>query len=238
MGFEEFFSKLQSGLTYIDEDINEEKAQKFYKYMNLLISWNEKVNLTAIVEPEEIITKHFVDSISISKFIKEGAKIIDVGTGAGFPGIPIAIYREDIDVVLLDSLNKRVNYLDVVCKDLRLNNVRTVHGRAEDFGQNKNYREIFDVAVSRAVASLNILLEYLLPFVKIKGNCLCMKGPKVSEEINDVEKALNVLGGRIEKVEKIEFDTMERYVVIVDKTGNTPEQYPRKAGVPSKKPIA
>ena len=206
--------------------------------MNLLISWNEKVNLTAIVEPEEIITKHFVDSISISKFIKEGAKIIDVGTGAGFPGIPIAIYREDIDVVLLDSLNKRVNYLDVVCKDLRLNNVRTVHGRAEDFGQNKNYREIFDVAVSRAVASLNILLEYLLPFVKIKGNCLCMKGPKVSEEINDVEKALNVLGGRIEKVEKIEFDTMERYVVIVDKTGNTPEQYPRKAGVPSKKPIA
>ena len=233
MNFDEFLKKLQIGLKYIDEDISEEKAKKLYVYMKLLISWNEKVNLTAIVEPDDIIMKHFVDSISVSKFIKEKAKVIDVGTGAGFPGIPLAIFRDDLNVVLLDSLNKRINFLNNVCKELNLDNIKTEHNRAEDFGNDKDYRESFDIAVSRAVGSLNILVEYLLPFVKIGGKCLCMKGPEVLVSKN----ALKILGGKIESIQKIEIRNMERNVVVIEKSRNTPKKYPRKAGIPSKKPI-
>ena len=166
---DEFFYKLQNQAQKIDINLTNKQLNEFYTYMNLLIEWNKNINLTAITEPEEIIKKHFIDSLTISKNIKKDSSIIDVGTGAGFPGIPLKIVREDINVVLLDALNKRLNFLNEVIKENELKNIETVHFRAEEIGKNKKYREKYDIATSRAVAQLNILAEYLLPLVKIGG---------------------------------------------------------------------
>lgn len=237
MEFEEFFFKLNKELNILNISMNQQKSEKLLKYMNLLVEWNEKMNLTAITEPNEIIVKHFVDSLSINKFIKNGIKLVDVGTGAGFPGIPIAICREDVEVVLIDSLNKRVNFLNEIINNIKLNNTKTIHGRAEDCGRNVELREMFDVATSRAVAPLNVLVEYLLPFVKIGGVCICMKGPNIKEELENAKKSIKIMGGIIEKIEKIEINNMERNILIIRKEQNTPKMYPRKAGIPSKNPI-
>ena len=206
--------------------------------MNLLLEWNEKINLTAIIEPREIILKHFVDSLTIAKYIKDDEKLIDVGTGAGFPGIPLSIVKENTDIVLLDSLNKRINFLEEVKENLKLENITTIHGRAEEFGKNKNEREKYDIAMSRAVASLNILLEYLLPLVKVGGRAICMKGSNI-EEIENAKNALEILGGKIEKIEEITLPNsdIKRNIIIVKKVKNTPSKYPRKPGTPSKEPI-
>ena len=206
--------------------------------MNYLIEWNEKINLTAITEPKDIILKHFVDSLTIYKYLEKDKKIIDVGTGAGFPGIPLSIIDDDNKYVLLDSLNKRINFLNEVIDKLNLNNVDTIHSRVEDFGRNKSYRESFDIAVSRAVAPLNILLEYLLPLVKVNGFCMCMKGPNEAE-IDEAKKAIEVLGGKIENIEKLLLpdSDMVRNLIIIYKVKNCPKAYPRKPGTPSKKPL-
>lgn len=238
MEFENFFCKMKEELSCIEIGINKEETRKFFEYMQLLLLWNEKINLTAITEPDEIVVKHFVDSLSINKYIGEGLKIIDVGTGAGFPGIPLAIYREDIKVTLLDSLNKRINFLNEVSDKLGLKSVYTNHGRAEDCGQDKKYRESYDIAVSRAVAPLNVLSEYLLPFVKVGGFCICMKGPNINEEIENTEKVIDMLGGKLDKIEKIRIKDMERNILIIKKIANTKNIYPRKAGIPSKKPLS
>jgi 16S rRNA (guanine527-N7)-methyltransferase len=166
-------------------DLSNDKAEKFYQYMEILIKWNENINLTAITEPNEVLQKHFVDSLTVLKDIKENSEIIDVGTGAGFPGIPIKIADESFKVTLLDSLNKRINFLDEVIKNLNLTNINTIHARAEEVGKNGKLREKFDVAISRAVAPLNVLVEYLLPFVKVNGVCICMKGSNTKEEISN-----------------------------------------------------
>ena len=158
--------------------------------MNLLLEWNEKINLTAITEPKEVILKHFIDSATIIKYIEDNMKVVDVGTGAGFPGIPLNIMNSKANYVLVDSLNKRINFLNEVINNLQLNNINTVHSRIEDFG--KDNKESFDIATSRAVASLNILLEYLLPLVKVGGICICMKGSNVKEEIGNSKKALEL----------------------------------------------
>lgn len=158
--------------------IPENEIEKFYQYMKLLLEWNEKINLTAITDESEIIRKHFIDSLTISKLIKEDTNVVDVGTGAGFPGMPLAITKK-VKVTLVDSLNKRINFLNIVKEAIELDNVNTVHGRAEEVGQNEKYREKFDYAVSRAVAPINVLLEYMLPLVKVGGYCLCMKGLKL-----------------------------------------------------------
>ena len=206
--------------------------------MNLLLEWNEKINLTAIIDPKEIILKHFVDSLTIAKYIKDDEKMIDVGTGAGFPGIPLSIVKENIDIVLLDSLNKRINFLEEVKENLKLENITTIHGRAEEFGKNKKERETYDIATSRAVAPLNILLEYLLPLVKVGGKAICMKGSNI-EEIENAKNALEILGGQIEKIEEITLPNsdIKRNIIIVKKVKNTPSKYPRKPGTPSKEPI-
>ena len=206
--------------------------------MNLLLEWNEKINLTAIIEPREVILKHFVDSLTIAKYIKENEKLIDVGTGAGFPGIPLSIVKENTDIVLLDSLNKRINFLEEIKQNLKLKNITTIHGRAEEFGKNKKEREIYDIATSRAVAPLNILLEYLLPLVKVGGKAICMKGSNI-EEIENAKNALEILGGKIEKIEEITLPNsdIKRNIIIVKKVKNTPSKYPRKPGTPSKEPI-
>lgn len=237
METEAFFFYMNEKLKMLNMDINKQKSDKFLKYMKLLIEWNEKVNLTAITDPAEIILKHFVDSLTINKYISKNSKMIDVGTGAGFPGIPIAIYREDVEVLLLDSLNKRINFLNEVVNEIQLKNVATVHSRAEDYGQNNQAREVLDIATSRAVAPLNVLAEYLLPFVKVGGICLCMKGPGLKEELDNATKSINAMGGIVEKIEEIELENMERNILIIRKQRNTPNIYPRKAGTPSKKPI-
>ena len=216
-----------------------EQIEQFYKYMNLLIEWNEKMNLTAITEPKEIILKHFIDSLTILKYIDDNSKLVDVGTGAGFPGVPLSIMNPTLKITLVDSLNKRLIFLKEVVKELNLKNIEIVHARAEEFGQNKNYREKFDIATSRAVANLVTLSEYLVPLVKIGGKIISMKASNAKEEINDAQKAIEVLGGKIEKIE--EFDLPEsdigRTIIIIDKNKCTPAIYPRKAGTPAKEPI-
>lgn len=238
MEFEIFSKELEIKAKQIEIELTKEQIEKYYNYMNLLLEWNEKINLTAIIDQKEIILKHFVDSLTIAKYIKDDEKLIDVGTGAGFPGIPLSIVKENTDIVLLDSLNKRINFLEEVKENLKLENITTIHGRAEEFGKNKNEREKYDIATSRAVASLNILLEYLLPLVKVGGRAICMKGSNI-EEIENAKNALEILGGKIEKIEEITLPNsdIKRNIIIVKKVKNTPSKYPRKPGTPSKEPI-
>lgn len=216
-----------------------EQMEQFYKYMNLLIEWNEKMNLTAIIEPSEIILKHFIDSITILKDIKDGSTLVDVGTGAGFPGIPLSIMNPTLKITLVDSLNKRLIFLQEVIKELNLKNVELIHARAEEFGRNKKYREKFDIATSRAVANLATLSEYLLPLVKINGQAISMKAGNASQEIEEAQKAIKTLGGHINRIDEFYLPQTDiaRTIIIIDKIKETPNQYPRKAGTPSKEPI-
>lgn len=234
--FEKVFKKYSKKL---DMEINDNQIDKFYKYMEILLEWNQKINLTAITDYEEIILKHFIDSLTIAKYIDKNSYLVDVGTGAGFPGIPLKIVREDIEVVLLDSLNKRIMFLNEVINELDLKNIEAVHSRVEEFGRNKKYREKFDVATSRAVANLSTLSEYMIPLVKVGGKCVCMKGKEVEQELQDAQNAINMLGGKV--VEKVEFQLLDndinRSIIFISKVKSTPSKYPRKPGTPSKEPI-
>lgn len=223
----------------IDIEFDDKQINQFYDYMNLLLEWNEKINLTAIVEPEEVILKHFIDSLTINKYIEKNKTIADVGTGAGFPGIPLKIYRPDLNVILVDSLNKRINFLNEVIDKLDLKEISTVHSRVEDFGRDKKYRESFDYVTARAVANLTTLSEYLIPITKVNGKCICMKGNDVKEEITNSKNAINLLGGKISKIDefKLPNSDISRNVIIIDKMKNTPNKYPRKAGIPAKEPL-
>lgn len=223
----------------IDIEFNDKQLNQFYEYMNLLLEWNEKINLTAIIEPEEIILKHFIDSLTINKYIKNNKTIADVGTGAGFPGIPLKIYRPDLNVTLVDSLNKRINFLNEVISKLNLKDINAIHSRIEDFGKDKKYRENFDYVTARAVANLSTLSEYLIPISKVNGKCICMKGSEIEEELGNSRTAINILGGRIEKIDYFELpdSDISRNIIIIDKLKNTPNKYPRKAGLPSKEPL-
>lgn len=218
---------------------SEKQIKQFFKYMNLLIEWNNKINLTAIIEPKEIILKHFIDSLTINKYIEQNKILVDVGTGAGFPGIAVKIYRPDVKVVLVDSLNKRINFLNEVVKELQLENIQTIHSRVEEFGKNKKYRESFDIVTARAVANLTVLSEYLLPLAKVNGKCICMKGSEIEEEINNSKNAINILGGKIEKIDqfKLPDSDINRNIIIINKLKNTPGKYPRKPGTPAKEPL-
>lgn len=239
MDYNEFCEIMDKYLNELQIKLNEKQKEQFFKYMNMLIEWNEKINLTAIIEPKEVILKHFVDSVTISKYIEKNSYIADVGTGAGFPGIPLKILREDLNVVLVDSLNKRIKYLGEVIKELGLNDIKTIHSRAEDFGQNKEYREKFDIVTSRAVANLATLSEYLVPLAKVDGKCLCMKGPEIEEEVNNGNKAIGILGGTITNIYKFNLPQSDigRTVVEITKKDKTNKKYPRKAGLPSKEPL-
>ena len=234
--FEEIFN---TSLKEIKINIEKEDIEQFYNYMKLLLEWNEKINLTAITDPKEIIVKHFIDSLTIAKYIPQGATLVDVGTGAGFPGIPLKICRKDVKITLVDSLNKRIKFLEDVIQQLNLKDIETIHTRAEEFGKNSKYRERFDVATSRAVANLATLSEYLIPLVKINGKCICMKGPDIEEELEKGKKAIKILGGNISKVDSFELPNtdIKRTILIVDKVEKTPLRYPRKPGMPSKEPI-
>ena len=239
MSNREFLEELIGKAQKIDIKISEEEANEFYKYMNLLLEWNEKINLTAITAQNEVILKHFVDSITINKYIEDKNIIMDIGTGAGFPGIPLKIINKEKKFTLVDSLNKRINFLNEVSKELNLENIECIHTRAEELAVNSNYREKCDIVTSRAVARLATLLEYMLPFVKVGGKCICMKGANIEEELEEAKKAIEVLGGEIEVVDKFYLpdSDMERNIVVIKKVKNTTNKYPRKAGMPSKQPI-
>mgnify|MGYP001064273542 FL=1 len=232
---------LKRGTEEMGIEISHKQAEQFIKYKDILLEWNRKMNLTTITEEREIIIKHFLDSLSCiqTKYLKNTGKMIDIGTGAGFPGIPLKIILPDIKLTLLDSLKKRIGFLEEVCAELDLGGIEFIHGRAEDFGQNKNYREKYKYVVSRAVAALNVLTEYCLPFAQVGGHFICQKGPKLIEEIKDAQKSIKILGGKIVEQIKIElpFSDRDHHILVVEKIKQTPIKYPRKAGKPSKNPI-
>ena len=239
MNIEEFSKELTKLASKIEIELSLDEIEKLYKFMYLLLEWNDKINLTAITEPKDIILKHFVDSITIRKYIKSENKVLDMGTGAGFPGIPLKIISSDTYFTLVDSLNKRIIFLNEVCDKLKLDKIENIHSRAEELAKNKKYREQYDVVTSRAVARLASLVEYMLPFVKVGGRCICMKGSNVDEELIEAKKAINVLGGEIEKVDKflLPNSDIERNIVIIKKIKNTSCKYPRKPGTATKQPI-
>ena len=221
--------------------LKEEDIDKFILYKELLKEWNEKINITAIKDDEEIDIKHFLDSITLinTGLFNEKIRLIDIGTGGGFPGLPLKIINDNIDLVLLDSLNKRINFLDEVISKLKLNNVETIHGRAEDYGKDDNYREKFHIATSRAVASLDVLSEYTLPFVKVGGHFIAMKGEDIEEELKNAENAIKTLGGRFKEkiLIKLPGTDIVHSLIIIEKIKETLPKYPRQAGKPKKKPL-
>lgn len=234
-------SKFIKELDTLGIHLSDIQQEQFDRYYELLIEWNRVMNLTGITAYEEVNLKHFTDSLTIVRIndMKNVFSLIDIGTGAGFPGIPIKIAFPHIKVVLLDSLNKRIKFLNEVVEKLNLDNVETLHGRAEDYAKKAEYREQFDMCVSRAVANLSTLGEYCIPFVK-KGGCfVSYKSADSDEEINQSEKAISILGGKISKIDKFMLpgSDMGRALVVTEKDKNTPQKYPRKAGVPSKEPL-
>lgn len=233
--------KFKSGLNKLKIDLSEQQIQQFLKYYEMLIEKNKVMNLTAITEFEDVVEKHFLDSLSLIQQIElyQELKVLDLGTGAGFPGIPLKIAFPNLNIVLMDSLNKRINFLNEVIEDLQLKNIVAVHGRAEEMARKTEYRENFDLCVSRAVANLASLSEYCLPFVTQGGSFISYKSGEIEAELSQSKKAIFVLGGKIENVKKfrlVETDA-ERSFIQIKKVKKTPKTYPRKAGTPSKNPI-
>lgn len=222
-------------------NLTDKQKEQFNKYYEMLTDWNEKINLTAITDKDEVWLKHFEDSLSIVKIkdMDQTESVIDVGTGAGFPGLPIKIVYPNIKLTLLDSLDKRIRFLEAVVRELGLTDVTCIHGRAEDYSRSPEYREKYDLCVSRAVAGLSVLSELCIPFVKPGGSFVAYKSEKAEAEIAEAENALAILNGRIKTTEEFTLsDNVQKRVLIdIEKMGLTPEKYPRRAGVPAKKPL-
>lgn len=232
---------LIDGLRELEIEINEEEVRDFILFKELLQEWNQKINLTSIIEDEEIDIKHFIDSVIPLKtgLFNDKLRVIDIGTGGGFPGLPLKIMNKDLDILLLDSTNKKINFLDIVINSLGLEGIEAYHGRAEEMARKKGFREQYDIAISRAVASLDTLTEYCLAFVKLGGHFISMKGPDIEEELRDGEKAINVLGGRIKEVKKFTLPKTDivHSLIIIEKIRETPTKYPRMGGKPRKQPL-
>lgn len=232
---------LESGATAFGIELNEKQLGMFDAYTALLLEWNQKFNLTRITEPEEIAVKHYLDSLSMLKFVDvpAGSKLIDVGTGAGFPGIPLKIAVPGLKLTLADSVKKRLTFLEEVVQQLGLENVKILHGRAEDLGQVRAFREEYDFSVSRAVAKLRVLSELCMPFCHSRGRFVAYKGPDVDDEVKEASNAIRILGGKIEAVNKFVLpdSDLQRSLVIVGKIEQTPRAYPRQAGTPERTPL-
>lgn len=233
---------LIDGCSLMGIEIDNKKVSQFQRYLSLLLEWNEKFNLTAITDPKEVIIQHFLDAISILEldFMKDGLAILDMGTGAGFPGVPIKIMLPKTKLILVDSVNKKTVFLKELVKELNLDMVEIIHARAEDLGREPTRRETYDVVVSRAVAELKVLLEYCLPFVRVNGCFVSYKGPGATDEVDNSKKAIKLLGGKEAVIEQVSVPYSDRthMLVITKKVLKTPKEYPRKAGKPKKLPLA
>ena len=236
-----FVDELKVAATEYGLNLTEDQISAFNKYYELLYEWNKKINLTAITEPKDVAIKHMVDSLSCFKadLFKENTSLIDVGTGAGFPGLPLKIFYPSLKLTLLDSLNKRVKFLQLVVDELGLKDVEVIHARSEEAARNKIYREKFDLATARAVARLPIICEYCLPFVKDGGTFIALKGRQYEEEATQAQKAIKVLGGEISDIMPVKLPEIDdkRAVIYIKKIKSTPKTYPRKAGTPERNPI-
>ena len=237
MDKEMFFTEITKNAEIINEHITQKQSDDLFKYMKLLIEWNNKINLTAITDENEIILKHFIDSITINKYLKGKKSVLDIGTGAGFPGMPLKILNTDINFTLADSLNKRLVFLNEVIDALGLTEIYTVHGRAEDLARMPEYREQFDLCVSRAVANLSTLAEYCLPFVRLGGKFISYKSGECENEVAAAKSAIFLLGGKVEDVYKFSIGEAQRAFISLIKANGTSKKYPRKAGMPSKNPL-
>lgn len=222
-------------------ELSEVQRQQFNQFYELLVDWNTRMNLTGITEYGDVLSKHFFDSLTCIKGLEDwsGKKVIDVGTGAGFPGVPMKIANPTMEITLLDSLNKRIQFLGLVSEDLGLEDVKLIHGRAEDYGQNPEYRETYDVAISRAVADLAVLSEYVLPFIRVGGFFVAQKSINAVDEIEKAKHAISVLGGEIRDIIEVKVPGVDivHALVVIEKTSETSIKYPRKAGKPTKKPL-
>lgn len=232
---------LRRGIEKLNIKLNDDQINSFILYKELLKEWNEKINLTSITDDIEIDIKHFLDSLTpaVTNMFDGNKKIIDVGTGGGFPGLPLKIYNKELDVTLLDSLNKRIIFLNEVIKSLELKRINAIHGRAEELGRKEEYREQYDICISRAVASLDTLSEYCMPFVKKGGYFISMKGPDVDEEIIQSEKGIKILGGKVvdKKIFTLPESDINHSLIIIEKIKETPTKYPRAGGKPKKDPL-
>ncbi len=236
MNKQEFYEKVKE---QVGIDLTEKQKYQYQRYYELVVEWNKKINLTAITEEEEFYTKHFFDSISLA-FYKDYSNvenICDVGSGAGFPSIPLKILYPNLKVTIVDSLNKRIKFLDLIKNELELTDCNFIHARAEEIGQNKDYREKFEVVTARAVARLNILSELCLPLVKKGGYFLSLKAQKAEEETKEAINAIKLLGGKLEKDLEFSIEGEERHILEIRKAKETPNKYPRKVGTPNKKPL-
>lgn len=233
--------KFEQQLEQLNIKLNERQKEQFHRYYELLVEWNKVMNLTGITEYDEVNEKHFVDSLAIIKVvdIEKIDTMLDIGTGAGFPGVPLKIVYPHLNVVLLDSLQKRINFLNTVIEELGLEKIEALHGRAEDYAKKAEYREIFDLCVSRAVANLSTLSEYCIPYIRVGGIFVSYKSGNIDEEVDNSKKAVKILGGKLESVEKFQLPGTEinRSFVKIKKIEQTKKRYPRKAGLPGKEPI-
>lgn len=232
---------LRNALSEAGLSLDKEQAGKFEEYMTGILEWNEKVNLTRITERDEFIVKHFLDSLVCCGYDEyaKAEKIIDVGTGAGFPGVPLAIVSPEKKFVLMDSLNKRLKIIDELCSSTGIANVNTVHARAEELARNKAHREKYDLCVSRAVANMAVLAEYCLPFIRVGGYLMAYKGPEAEEEAAAAKHALKLLGSEVTEIRNAELEKYDisHKIIVIKKIKNTASKYPRKAGIPSKEPL-
>lgn len=235
-------TKLYNGLDSLGIEYNDNKINQLITFYEMVVEKNKVMNLTGITEFDEFVYKHFLDSLILEKAfpqIKNNISVIDVGTGAGFPGIPLAIIYDNAEFTLIDSLNKRVNFLNEVINALSIENVNAVAGRAEELGKNSSYREQYDLCVTRAVAEINLLSEYTLPFVKVGGKCIPYKSLQINDEIENGSKAISILGGEIDRVVEIDINGTDLYrnLLLINKIESTPSKYPRRPGIPKKKPL-
>jgi len=225
----------------LDQELSVEKVRLFDRLTELLLDWNKRMNLTAITDRQEIAVMHYLDALTLTRALPpvDGRRLIDVGAGAGFPGLPLAIAFPRLQVTLMDSTAKKLRFIDHACSELGLKNARTLHARAEDAGRDKRHREAYDFVVARALGRLPALSEYTLPLAKLGGQVIAMKGRSAFEESNAAAKAIDSLGGELFTIEELKLPTLDnpRYLVVIDKVKPTPRRYPRKAGVPSRQPI-
>ena len=232
-----FFDEITSIFNKYGYQLSSQQAEMFEKYYNMLIEANNKINLTSITEQRDVIVKHFLDSVIASNFIPKGVRVIDIGCGAGFPSIPIKIMREDLDFLLVDSVNKKVNFVNEAITNLEMQNISALHSRIEDLAHKTEYCEKFDIVVSRAVAKLNTLCEYAIPFLSVGGIFVAYKSDSIEEELEEAKKAISLLGGQIDKIFNCEIEDNKRSLIIIKKVKQTPEKYPRDKNKPRLDPL-